>query len=259
MKDFYTAFFSSTESSQAHRAFCERVFGKDLCQHGFADLEQLHLLMEVTQLSPNHRALDLGCGNGRITEYLSDCTGAHMTGLDFIPKAISQAQHDTVNKSERLLFTVGDINQLKLADGSFDVILSIDSIYFSQNYTDTIRNLAAALKPNGQMAILYSYGREPWIPEEAFPKEKLLADKTPLAEALQANGLVFQTWELTRQDYELAQRRKEVLTELKSQFEAEGAMFIYDNRMGDAQGISQAIEDGLHARYLYHIQLAEPG
>ncbi|MBK8900299.1 MAG: methyltransferase domain-containing protein [Anaerolineaceae bacterium] len=259
MKDFYTAFFSSTESSQAHRAFCERVFGKDLCQHGFADLEQLHLLMEVTQLSPNHRALDLGCGNGRITEYLCDCTGAHITGLDFIPEAISQAQHYTVSKSERLLFTVGDINQLKLTDCSFDVILSIDSIYFSQNYTDTIRNLAAALRPNGQMAILYSYGREPWIPKEAFPKEKLLADKTPLAEALQANGLVFQTWDLTRQDYELAQRRKEVLTELKPQFDAEGTMFIYDNRLGDAQGISQAIEDGLHARYLYYIQLAEPG
>ncbi len=76
-------------------------------------------------------------------------------------------------------------------------------------------------------------------------------DKTPLADALRANDLVFRTWDLTRQDYELAQRRKEVLAELKPQFEAEGAMFIYENRMGDANGISQAIEDGLHARYLY--------
>jgi hypothetical protein len=32
-------------------------------------------------------------------------------------------------------------------------------------------------------------------------------------------------------------------------------MFIYENRMGDAQGISQFIEEGMHARYLYHVRL----
>ena len=41
MKDFYEAFYTAVEHSRAHRAFCERVFGKDLCQHCFADLEQL--------------------------------------------------------------------------------------------------------------------------------------------------------------------------------------------------------------------------
>jgi hypothetical protein len=32
-------------------------------------------------------------------------------------------------------------------------------------------------------------------------------------------------------------------------------MFIYDNRLGDAEGIRQAIEDGLQARYFYHIKM----
>ena len=31
----------------------------------------------------------------------------------------------------------------------------------------------------------------------------------------------------------------------------EEALFIDDNRIGDAEGVSQAIEAGLHARYLY--------
>ena len=108
------------------------------------------------------------------------------------------------------------------------------------------------------MAMFFSYGREPWVPKDEFPKEKLPPDKTPLAEALLANDLTFRTWDLTSQDYELAQSRKKVLGDLKPQFEAEGAMFLYENRMGDAEGISQAIEDGLHARYLYHVQLAKP-
>jgi cyclopropane fatty-acyl-phospholipid synthase-like methyltransferase len=256
VEGFYTAFYSAVERSPAHHAFCEQVFGLDLCQHGFADLEQLRLLMEVTRLGPGHRALDLGCGSGTIAEYLSDRTGAHITGLDFIPEAVRQARQRTAAKSDRLAFAVGDINQLELASNVFDVILSIDSIYFSQDYTDTIRKLKAALRPGGQMAILYSYGREPWVAEEEFPREKLPAGRTPLADALAANDLSFQARDLTRQDHELAQRRKAVLAALKPQFEAEGSMFIYENRMGDAEGISQAIAAGLHARYLYHIQPA---
>jgi hypothetical protein len=57
---------------------------------------------------------------------------------------------------------------------------------------------------------------------------------------------------LTGTDYELARRRKAVLAELQAEFEAEGNTFIYDNRLGDANGICQAVEEGLHARYLYH-------
>jgi cyclopropane fatty-acyl-phospholipid synthase-like methyltransferase len=254
MKDFYEAFYAATEHSRAHHVFCERVFGIDLCQHGFADLEQLDLLMQATHLGPSDRALDMGCGNGMIAEYLSDRTGAHITGLDTIPQAIRQAQQRTVGKSDRLSFQVGDINQLDLPDKAFDVILSIDSMYFSENYTATLRALKAALRPDGQMAIFFSYGREPWVPKETFPKEKLPPDRTPLADALLANDLPFRSWDLTQQDYQLAQRRKEVLTDLKAQFEAEGTIFIYENRMGDAQGVCQSIEEGLHVRYLYHIR-----
>jgi SAM-dependent methyltransferase len=254
MKDFYTSFYSTVEHSPAHHAFCERVFGRDLCQHGFADMEQLDLLLRVTQLGPGQRALDLGCGNGMITEYLSDASLAHITGLDYIPEAISQAVRRTAGKSERLAFMLGDINQLELPNGSFDVIFSIDSIYFSDDYAATLLALKSALTPTGQMCILYSYGREPWVPVEEFPKENLPPDRTPLAEALKANRLSFCASDLTPQDYALAVKRKQILLELKPQFEAEGIMFIYENRLGDANGVVGAIEQGVHARYLYQVQ-----
>jgi cyclopropane fatty-acyl-phospholipid synthase-like methyltransferase len=251
MKDFYTKFFSSIEHSPAHHAFCERVYGRDLGQHGFADMEQLDLLLKVIRLGPAHHALDLGCGNGMIAEYLSDSSGARITGLDFIEEAVGAARKRTQAKTNRLSFSAGDINRLDLPASAFDAVLSIDTIYFSENYSETIRALKAALHPGGQMAFLYSYGREPWVPREKFPSENLPADRTPLADALRANDLAFRTWDLTKQDYLLAQRRKQILQELKPQFEAEGLMFIYENRMGDALGVSQAIEEGLHARYLY--------
>lgn len=192
-----------------------------------------------------------------ITEYLSDHSGAHLTGLDYIPQAIHLAAERTAAKSDRLDFIVGDINRLDLPPSSFDVILSIDSIYFSEDYTATLRALKTALQHHGQMAFLYSYGREPWVPADEFPKHKLAPENTPLAEALCANGLTFSTRDLTPQDYHLAQLRKSVLAELKPQLEAEGILFIYDNRQGDAEGVIQAIDAGLHARYLYHIQLPD--
>ncbi len=259
MKRFYNQFYAAVGHSRAHHAFCERVFGMDLHQHGFADLEQLHLLIEVTHMDAVARVLDLGCGTGMIPEYLSDCTGANITGLDYAAEAIRLARERTAAKAGRLAFMVGDINRLELPAEAFDVILSIDTIYFSEDYTTTIRALKQALAPGGQMAILYSHGWEPWNAKEDFPAETLPPDKTPLAQALQANSLAFQTWDLTRQDYDLAQHRKEVLTELKPQFEAEGTLFIYENRIGDAIGISQAIEEGLHARYLYRAILTDPG
>jgi hypothetical protein len=134
------------------------------------------------------------------------------------------------------------------------VIIMIDSIYFSDNYTRTIRELMMALRPGGQMAIYFAHGRV-GVPKEEFPVETLKPDCTPLADALKANGLHFETQDYTQDDYRLAQRRQQVLAELRPQFEAEGILFIYENRMGDAQGISQFIEEGMHARYLYHVRL----
>lgn len=254
MQDFYENFYAAMAHSKVHAEFCERVYGHNLCQHGFADMKQLETLINITQLGSQHRALDLGCGNGMITEYLSDCTGAHITGLDYIPEAIRQAKERTTAKVDRLDFRVGDINALDLPDQAFDVIISIDSLYFSSDYTRTIRELIAVLRPGGQMAIYFAHGRV-GIPIEEFPIDTIQPDRTPLADALKANGLHFQTWDFTQDDYRLAQRRKAILAELRPQFEAEGILFIYDNRMGDSLGISQFIEEGMHARYLYHVRL----
>jgi hypothetical protein len=59
----YRDFFTAAPSSAAHADFCERVYGRDLCQHGMVDMEELAKLLEVLQLAPGHRVIELGCGN----------------------------------------------------------------------------------------------------------------------------------------------------------------------------------------------------
>ena len=188
MWDFYDNFYRATAASAAHSEFCTRVFGLDLCQHGFADVTQLDALIAAAQLGPGQRVLDLGCGTGLIAEYLSDRSGAHVTGLDYVPDAIRQACERTRAKADKLDFVVGDINALALPPSAYDVIVSIDTIYFSEDYTATIAALAEALRPGGRLAFLYSHGREPWVPVEEFDVSTLPARNTPLAKALAANG-----------------------------------------------------------------------
>ena len=76
MSKGYDDLLLRTGKSKAYSMFCERVFGKDLSQFNVLDMEQLNTLIETLDLKPEETALDLGCGNGRITEYISDATGA---------------------------------------------------------------------------------------------------------------------------------------------------------------------------------------
>lgn len=258
MRDFYEHYYAVINHSRGHACFCERAFGRNLGQHGFADMAQLEALIAAANLGPGQHALDLGCGNGMIAEHLSDQSGAQITGLDYIPAAIRQAQARTVTKADRLSFLVGDINALALPSAAFDAILSLDTIYFSNDYCTTIRQLVDALRPGGRLVFFYAYGWAPGMSVEDFPRETLAPDQTPLAVALQANHLAFTTQDFTAEDYRLAQLRKGVLTELKAAFADEDLRFIWENRMGEANGISRGVELGLHRRYLYRTYKSLP-
>ncbi len=258
MRDFYQDFYRLTARSTAHAEFCERVFGRNLCQHGFADLAQLDALIAALRLQPGEQVLDLGCGSGMIAEYVADCTGARVTGVDFIPEAIRQAQERCAGKADRLTFTVADINALDLPPASLDAIVSIDSIYFSDDYARTLGEWKQALRPGGRMGIFFAHGRAGWIGPDPFDPATLAPDRTPLAEALTANDLPYTVTDFTADDYRLALLRQQVLPELRDRFDADGLGFVYDNRMGDANGVRQSVEAGEHIRCLYHVQLSAP-
>ena len=250
MREFYERFYAVVPTSPVHALFCERAFGLDLAQHGFADLAQLEAIIEATDMRAGQQVLDLGCGDGRIAEYLSGRIGAHLTGLDYVPGAIRLARERTADKADPLTFMVGDLNALDLPAHYFDVILSIDTIYFSQDYARTVGDLAAALRPGGRMAFLYSYGWEPPASPESFDPATLAPGRTPLGKALRAHVLAFRAQDWTVADCRLARNRRRILEGLASQFEAEGLGFVYENRMAEARGIAKGCDLGLHRRYL---------
>ncbi len=253
MWEWYTRYYAAVARSRANAVYCERLSGRNLCQHDFTEMSHLDRLIEVSGMGAGQRVLDMGCGNGFIAEYLSDVTGAHVTGIDFIPDAIRQAQERTRDKVDRLDFRVGDMARLDFPPASFDIIVSIDTLYFTP-IVETVRAMKTLLKPGGQVAIFYSQGREPWVPPETFPTDSTLPDATPLALALQASDLPYETLDFTTDDYQHALRKRAIAEELRAEFEAEGNLFLYENHHGEAVGVAAAIEEGNHRRYLYHVR-----
>ena len=77
-----------------------------------ADMVQINTLIKVLELDETNRVLDLGCGNGMITEYISDTTGAHITGVDISDVAIQQAQERTKEKRHRINILCGAHSQI---------------------------------------------------------------------------------------------------------------------------------------------------
>jgi hypothetical protein len=72
---FYNEFYARAAASPAHARFCERVYRKNLAQHGMADMGQVDWMTRTLGLGPHSRVLELGCGNGGVGEYISDRGG----------------------------------------------------------------------------------------------------------------------------------------------------------------------------------------
>jgi ubiquinone/menaquinone biosynthesis C-methylase UbiE len=230
-KDFYIAI----EKSKAFSEYCRLVFGKDLGQYGFSDINQIHEMLEIVKPDKTSQVLDIGCGNGKITEYISDLTQASVTGVDYIAEAIDQALKRTEGKRNRLNFKVGNIETLDFEGESFDIIMSIDSIFFGKDLKATLASLREILKPDGQMAI--------------FCEEDL-------SSALREDGLAYRVYDFSAEHYAHMQLKHRVVSVMQKAFEDEGNTFIWENLMRESIASPEPYNPEISSmrRYLYHVK-----
>ncbi|MFX0096081.1 MAG: class I SAM-dependent methyltransferase [Candidatus Hodarchaeota archaeon] len=239
-----------SERSKAHSSFCERVFGRDLCQANMMDMVQLEKLLEVLNLTAANRVLDMGCGIGKIAEYISDLTQAHVLGIDIAAEAIRRAQIRTQEKKNRLEFREGDINNLSLPPSSVDSIIAIATLHYVEDLEQAIGQMKTILTPHGQMG-LFSF-------QYCFDNDSpdiLLPDNTRLAQALKKHNLSFRTWDFTEREKKIWRRQLQIATELKEAFRAEGNLDLCEDRIEECEVDLPRLDAGKKRRYLYHVQL----
>ena len=248
---YFRMFYAAANASAAHSALCERVFGRDLCQEGMVDMEALDDLLDRLDLKPGDTLLDLGCGAGGIAEYISDRTGARVTGIDISPSAIEVAQARTVAKRDRLDFVIGDLNALDLQPNTFDAAISLDALYWVSDIDRTLDDILASLRPGGQLAVHTLHGRDADEPLAAME-----AQASPIAKALDRKRLSYEVSEHTANNAAFWQRNYKAAVDLRDTFSAEGNVWIADSLIRDAEEeFLPAFDAGLMARYLFHVRL----
>jgi ubiquinone/menaquinone biosynthesis C-methylase UbiE len=247
----YQRFWKPAYESAAHSRHCERVFGKDLCQDGMVDMAALQDLLARLDLKADQHLLDLGCGAGVITEYISDLTGARLTGLDYAQAAINMAHERTATKRNRLTFVRGDLNSLDLPAQSFDAAISLDTLYWAADLVDTMSRVVRAIKSGGQIGIFMMQG--PWDDD---PPGTVPAEETELGKALSKLNLRYEAYDYTARNVEFWQRHWQSSVDLRGEYEAEGNGFIAESLIKEAEeDVLPAIKAEKMTRYLYHVRL----
>lgn len=252
---YYRKFYPAARASAAHSRLCERVFGFDLTQEGQTDMPALHHLLQLLDIRPGERVLDLGCGAGVIAEYIAEKTDAEVTGLDYAAPAIEEAQQRTRGQNGKLSFMYGDLNALELPEQSFDVVISLDTLYWVADLTKTMSDVARLLKPGGRMGIFMMDD----VPEGRTADE-FGADETWLGQSLAELGIQYEAYDYTRQHAAFWDRNYKAAKDLKDEFEAEGNGFIAASLIRESEEeFLPTIKAGTVARYLYHVRESANG
>lgn len=132
--------------SNAFQAFCRDAFGEDFSQDGFSDVRQIERILQYIPQKENVHILDIGCGNGKMLGYLQKGTDIFIHGFDYSEKAIETAQRLFPFHAE---FKEGVIGEIDYPEEMFDVIISMDTMYFAKDMSAFIAQIKKWLKKDG--------------------------------------------------------------------------------------------------------------
>ncbi len=126
-----------TEAAR-YRAACEKSFWRAVFA---AELEYV-----LRYLHPQDAILSVGCGPATIEGALLD-RGFSVVGLDVSAQALEGAP-------DGLRTVAARAEEMPFAAGSFDVVISIVSLQFIEDYQTAIAKIARVLRPGGRVIVM---------------------------------------------------------------------------------------------------------
>lgn len=243
--DAYEAFYDMAGESKAFRMFCKDAFGEDFSQDGFSDIHQIDMILPYIPVDGRAKILDIGCGNGKMLGYLQSKTDAFICGFDYSGHAIKTAQKRYPANSE---FREGCIGETEYPEESFDVIISMDTMYFAKDMVQFVAQIKRWLKPNGVFFVGYQEG-------DVMPKTENVST-TELAQALCKQRMKYEVTDITKQTYQLLRKKREAALAHQKEFEQEGGMRWFEMLMGQTECAEEEYEKfaGKMARYIFVVR-----
>ena len=109
-------------------------------------------LQEISQLSPNQKILEIGCGNGIGTRLIQEYfKPSEFIATEFDPELVEISQ--VKNKDTRIVVEAGDATSLRFQDNEFDAVIGLSVIHHIPNWKDCLDELHRLIKPNGLLII----------------------------------------------------------------------------------------------------------
>ena len=238
----YEEFYSMAANSEAFKAYCKDAFGADFSQDGFSDLNQINLILSYIPNSDNLHILDIGCGNGKMLKYLQKKTNGYIHGFDYSENAIKTALSQNKHNSD---FRVGIIGEIEYPSEMFDVIISMDTLYFAKDMSKFVHQVHTWLKTNGIFLIGYQEG-------DIMPKTEN-SESTVIAKALKENNLKYKVTDITDDTYYLLKKKRESILKYQKEFADEGLSDWFEVVLGQTNCATVPLDDYSknNARYIY--------
>lgn len=162
----------------------------------FLTLDQLHRIAAALDPQPDAAFADLACGAGGPALWIAKLTGAHLTGIDMSPVAVSEATRRAakLGLSHLAAFTTGTFAATGLPACSQDAAMSVDALQYAPDKREAFAEAARILRP-GRPLVFTSFELDA---NAVAGLPVLSADPVPdYRPALEQAGFTIQTYEET--------------------------------------------------------------
>jgi SAM-dependent methyltransferase len=120
------------------------------------NIEVAGIVLKAAAAAPGERVLDVGCGPGATALPLAAAVGpqGHVTGVDISEPMLGLLRRRVAERGiSNLTPLLADAQTHQFAPGSFDLLTSRFGVMFFADPAAAFRNLAAALRPGGRLAM----------------------------------------------------------------------------------------------------------
>jgi SAM-dependent methyltransferase len=116
------------------------------------------LFVQFAHIQEGQTVLDLGCGTGQLSAGIAESVPvSSVTGVDRSPEYVGAARRRV--QSHRAQFEIGDAQELRFADGTFDRVLSLLVLNFVPDRRRALREMIRVTRPGGIVAAaVWDYG-----------------------------------------------------------------------------------------------------
>ena len=106
------------------------------------------------RVSGDERILDVGCGDGRVTELIvAQLTSGSLLGVDPSDAMVAGARERFTGRTD-VEFAVGTAATLPYRE-EFDLVTSFNALHWETRWTLALQRMRAALKPQGRAFLLF--------------------------------------------------------------------------------------------------------